>query len=209
MPNTATQKQKQSNGTPMAAGVTFGTVQIREYPNVLSNNPTCHYGPSIELAWQPANEKTYSAVSDFEKQTRSQRRSPRPTKPRGIYLSQVARETILKNCQKKDDESNDRSSCYSDEDIRAAIRQKHKDRMYRSINNALRSPVARIGDARRIMRTEKKVKRAIRNLHKQRNGDNTGDGSNASNTTPCHDELYKGWWLPFSAYIFWCIHPWW
>ena len=104
--------------------------------------------------------------------------------------------------QAEDDESNDRSSCYSDEDIRAAIRQKHKDRLYRSINNALRSPVARIGDARRIMRTEKKVKRAIRNLHKQRNGDNNGDGSNARNTTPCHDELYKGWWLPFSAYIF-------
>lgn len=54
--------------------VTFSTLEIREYPIVLGNNPSTLRGPSVELGWQPQSNKIIDLES-YEESRASNRRT--------------------------------------------------------------------------------------------------------------------------------------
>jgi hypothetical protein len=66
---TMTTKTKQS--------IRFDKIEIREFLVILSSNPSCHYGPSIELGWEynsaNTSDETFK-VSQYEKLRGSKRR---------------------------------------------------------------------------------------------------------------------------------------
>ena len=57
--------------------VKFHTVEIREYDIILSNNPACEVGPSIEIGWDYTDVNTADnaiRVSQYEKERFGKRR---------------------------------------------------------------------------------------------------------------------------------------
>lgn len=170
--------------------IQFDTIEIRTYPVVLSNNPACEYGPSIELGWnynkEEAAHKTIRRVSQYEKERFGKRRREKPGRPSQMYLSQVRREAILHDLG------------YSDKEVKKAMKDKRKARRQRSVSKFL-STGTRIKATVNGRRKERKVMRAVRNLKKRQEKNNSNgecDGLFFDNST-----VYKGWWIPFSAYI--------
>ena len=170
--------------------IQFDTIEIRTYPVVLSNNPACEYGPSIELGWnynkEEATHKTIRRVSQYEKERFGKRRREKPGRPSQMYLSQVRREAILRDLG------------FSDKDVKKAMKDKRKARRQRSVSKFL-STGTRIKATVNGRRKERKVMRAVRNLKKRQEKNNSNgesDGLFCDNAT-----VYKGWWIPFSAYI--------
>jgi len=53
-----------------AKKVSFGSIEIREYPRILGDNPSCKRGPAISLGWYNNGRKTKLSIDQFEK-TRS------------------------------------------------------------------------------------------------------------------------------------------
>lgn len=167
--------------------IKFKTVEIREYDIILSNNPACEYGPSIEIGWEYTAANAIR-VSQYEKERIGKRRQEKRGRPSKLYLSQVRREAMLKEAG------------YTDKEIKTAVKEKRKARLLRSLST-FRSFGTRINATVKGRRKERKILRAVRNLKKlqdnrKRKGESLTDlfFDNAS--------VYKGWWIPFSAYIF-------
>lgn len=174
----------------------FDVVEVREYPVVLSDNPACQYGPSVELGWEYniSNVSSDSSknngsdgekgnqritVSAYEKGRRGKRRTT-ASKPSKLYLSQVRRESTLKEAN------------YTEDELKAAIRAKSKARRQRSVSNVLMNPLDKIQSTIKAWRRNRKLKRALRNLKKKQNKEPTFE----------HSAIYQGWWLPFSGDLF-------
>ena len=169
--------------------VKFNTVEIREYEIILSNNPACEYGPSIGIGWDYTDINTADnaiRVSQFEKERFGKRRVEKHGRQSKLYLSQVRREAILKEAG------------YTDKEVKAAIRDKQKARLLRSVST-FESLGTRINATIKGGRKERKVLRAVRNLQKLQKKQKTE--SSTSYLMCDHTSLYKGWWIPFSAYI--------
>eukprot|EP00562_Extubocellulus_spinifer_P008694 CAMPEP_0178505280 /NCGR_PEP_ID=MMETSP0696-20121128/19047_1 /TAXON_ID=265572 /ORGANISM="Extubocellulus spinifer, Strain CCMP396" /LENGTH=183 /DNA_ID=CAMNT_0020134581 /DNA_START=24 /DNA_END=575 /DNA_ORIENTATION=+ len=172
----------------------FNAVEVREYPLVLSENPACEYGPSVELGWEyeyttnsntrttssSSNSDRYLTVSQYEQERQGKRRTT-AAKPSKLYLSQVKREAALKKAN------------YTDDDLKRAVRRKSEARRQRSLSNALMNPMSKIQASFAASRRNKKLKRAVRNLKKQK-------GKEPAALE--HSEIYSGWWLPFSGDLF-------
>ena len=166
--------------------IKFDAVEIREYPIILSNNPACQYGPSIEIGWEYVDIYTADnaiRVSQYEMERFGKRRREKPGRPSKLYLSQMRREALL------------REAGYADREVNNAIRDKKIARLRRSVNLFL-STGTRINATIKGSMKERKVMRAVRNLKKLQN--------NNKGNPPFYDKdsVYKGWWLPFSAYVF-------
>eukprot|EP00978_Attheya_sp_CCMP212_P049002 scaffold602781_cov59-Attheya_sp.AAC.1 len=97
-------------------------------------------------------------------------------------MSQVRREALLE-------------PAYSKDEVKQAIRLKEKVRQQRKFSNTSINPLTNVGQGLRHWSRNKKVKRAVRNLNKQ--NDTTTESSVAKK-----DNIYSGWWLPLSDYIF-------
>lgn len=169
--------------------IKFNTVEIREFPIVLSNNPSCHYGPSIELGWEYiiSSNSTDGAIdiSQYEMEREGKRRREKAGRPSKLYLSQVRREEMLA------------SAGYSTKEVKTAVKDKKKARRQRSLSKffRLRSRAQSHFEARR---REKKLGRAVRNMNRIQKRKKNGSDSFYDN--PAH--IYSGWWLPFSAHYF-------
>uniref|UniRef100_A0A6V2EEG0 Uncharacterized protein n=1 Tax=Ditylum brightwellii TaxID=49249 RepID=A0A6V2EEG0_9STRA len=185
---------------------TFTHVEIREYPIILGNNPATTYGPSVELGWEyayppcqqqqqqqhdNANNKEQSTpeqschikINDYEKQRQTQRKTT-ASKPYKLYLSPIRRETMLANAN------------YTKKEIQKATRSKDAARRQRSATTFLMNPVIKVQLNVERSRQEKKLKRAKRNL---RGG---GRLSKVGEVFYDHEDIYKGWRLPFSGDLF-------
>ena len=168
--------------------VKFNTVEIREYDIILSNNPACEYGPSIEIGWEYTDINTADdaiRVSQYEKDRFGKRRHEKHGRPSKLYLSQVRRESILKKAG------------YTEKEVNAAIRDKRKARLQRSVST-FQSLGTRIKATVSGRRKERKVMRAVRNLQKLQNNQK---GESPTDLFCDNVSLYKGWWIPYSAYI--------
>jgi hypothetical protein len=165
--------------------VSFGNVEIREYDVVLSNNPACGIGPSVELGWE-YQLGTSSKVNDYERKKGNRRRNTRE-----LYMSQYYRESLLY-------ETTDKA------DIQKAIQEKNRARRRIGISNRLRSPIALIQKNIRSIKREKKIGRAVRNLQRKKAGNILTDKvpSGDPDSILTSEEIYKGWWLPLSRYMF-------
>ena len=173
---------------PQTKHVKFNTVEIREYEIILSNNPACEYGPSIEIGWEYTDINTADdaiRVSQYEKERFGKRRQEKNGRPSKLYLSQVRREAILKEAG------------YTNKEIHAAIRDKRKARLQRSVST-FQSLGTRIKATVKGGRKEQKVLRAVRNLQKLQNKQK---GESPTDLLLDNASLYKGWRIPFSAYI--------
>lgn len=163
----------------------FDRVDIREYDTVLSNNPACRYGPSIELGWEYHQGRHHHdvSVSQYEKERQGKRR----TKASQYYLSEVQREATLQQAN------------FSKQDIKKATKSKNKARRRRDASNfVLNFNVALMV---REAKKNKKLARARRNLKKAKVAPATASKQEEPLLLE-HDNLYKGWWLPFSGDIF-------
>lgn len=165
--------------------IKFGAVEIREYPIILSNNPSCHYGPAVEIGWEYFDITAADGairVCQHEKKRFEKRGGDKPSRKSKFYLSQVKREALLKEAG------------YTEKDLKSAVRDKKIARVKRSLTKLLIRHIM-FADKVEGTVTERKLKRAKRNLKKLQNNER-GNSPFFDN-----DELYKGWWLPFSAYI--------
>ena len=169
----------------MSPEVQFDRVDIREYNTVLSNNPACRYGPSIELGWEYRQDQHHRdvSVSQYEKERQGKRR----TKASQYYLSEVQRDATLQQAN------------FSKQDIRKATKEKNKARRQRDASNfVINFNVVLMA---REAKKNKKLARARRNLKKAK----VTPAAACRGEEPVileHDDLYKGWWLPFSGDIF-------
>lgn len=179
------QKVSQHDHSPTMAKVKFSTVNIRQFPIILSNNPSCHYGPSIELGWEyedTEDEGQTIKVSQYESEREGKRRHTKAGNTSKLYLSQVRREAMLKEAG------------YTDKEVKSAIKDKNKARRQRSMSK-LQCIAPRISASFEGSRREKKVGRAIRNMDRMKcNKDEERFYESRV--------IYRGWWLPFSAHYF-------
>ena len=204
--------------------VTFQHVEIRDYPIILGNNPSTDYGPPIEIDWKYQNVHIHT-IDEYELQRQKQRKP----KSKQLYLSQVYRIWLLTEGQKVQPQQQNLQeqpprvpspttiniTRPTDDEINEAIRMKERDQLYRWIHNKLRYPNVVVEKEVRHWRRQKRIKRAIRNLTKKskKSGNGNGnasnnnnvkdDGSNSSSNAKNkkNDDVYRGWWFPFSAYI--------
>jgi len=95
-----------------ATNVRFGSIQVREYPQILGDNPACTDGPSLSIGWEYQQLPSLS-VNQFEK-IRCRR-----INKRGLLLSRKTREGRL------------RSMGYSQHEIASAVRSGNKIRTQR------------------------------------------------------------------------------
>ena len=163
----------------------FDRVDIREYDTVLSNNPACRYGPSVELGWKYRQDELHHnlAVSQYEKERQGKRRS----KASQYYLSEVQREATLQQ------------SDFSKQDIKKATKEKNKARRQRDASNFVLN--FNVPLMVREAKKNKKLARARRNLKKAKVSPVTANKQGEPVLLE-HEILYKGWWLPFSGDIF-------
>jgi hypothetical protein len=155
----------------------FDTIEIRYYPVVLSDNPAGEYGPPIELGWEYITQQDDFASCDANKLKVDAYESERQrTRKNRLYLSQVAREAMLRDAN------------YSENEMKEAMRQKKRARFYRSANNL----ILRINLLNTVTQTirngiqTKKLKRARKNLRKLK----------VNGVFHEHSDIYKGWWAP-------------
>ena len=169
----------------MSPEVQFDRVDIREYNTVLSNNPACRYGPSIELGWEYRQDQRQHdvSVSQYEKARQGKRR----TKASQYYLSEVQREATLQRAN------------FSKQDIKKATKSKNKARRQRNASNFVLN--FNVPLMVREAKKNKKLARARRNLKKAKVAPATAN-KQAEPVLLEHETLYKGWWLPFSGDIF-------
>mmetsp|Transcript_8701 Transcript_8701/g.12307 ORF Transcript_8701/g.12307 Transcript_8701/m.12307 type:complete len:162 (-) Transcript_8701:176-661(-) len=155
--------------------VLFDAVEIREYPIVLGNNPSSTIGPSIEIGWE---------YTDLEPQDVEDHANRKTIKRdvRALYVAPVVRESILL-----------RSEQYSHQDIDEAVREKNKVRQQRERSNFITNsnPINDVRKKVRYQKRRKKIGCAIKNLQKEQQEVEVRELN-----------LYRGWWLPFSAYVF-------
>jgi len=166
--------------------IKFNTVEIREYHIVLSDNPACGYGPSIEIGWEYTTTNCFK-VSQYENERIGQRRREKHGRPSQLYLSQVRREAMLKEAG------------YNEKEVKTAVRNKRRAQYQRSMSTCL-SLGTRIDATVKGIKKERKVMRAVRNLQRlqqNRKGESSTDYLFCNNAS-----VYKGWWMPLSAYIF-------
>lgn len=166
--------------------MSFGTVEIREYPIILSANPATKLGPSLELGWdyfvadtielilydeetgtvaiEPYRiENGQTAVDHYEAVRPSERRHHKVM--REMYLNSYEREALLEKY-------------YTAEEIKQAVEEKAELARSRSRSKYFPTAWSR-GRPKRI----RKVKRAVKNLRQKQVPEN----------------LYSMWWLPLEV----------
>ena len=155
----------------------FDTIEIRYYPVVLSDNPAGEYGPPIELGWEYTTQQHDLANCNTNKLKVDAYESERQrTRKNRLYLSQVAREAMLRDAN------------YSEKEMKEAMRRKKRARFSRSANNF----ILRINLFNNISQTirngvqTKKRKRTRKNLLKLK----------ADGVFHEHSDIYDGWWVP-------------
>ena len=170
--------------------VSFDTVVVREYPVVLSDNPGggSRYGPSVELGWEyrlasevQSLQSTkahrlchgWLSVDEYETIRPSQRRRTL----KSLFLFGNQREYRLK-----------KNYPYTDDDIQQAIAEKARIVQHRERSLLLQS--LRIRKNWSTVNRSRKIRRGVHNLKKKHL------------RSCCHHEIYNGWWLPLSAYLF-------
>ena len=166
--------------------IQFGTIEIREFPIILSNNPSCNCGPSIEIGWEYNATNPHQAIDvcEYEMLRIGKRRKDKAGRPSKLYLSQVRREAMLKDAG------------YSDKEVQDAVKEKQKARRQRSLSTYDSVPFI-IHANFKASRAEKKVGRAVRNMNRMQKKQNDRTEMFYEKST-----LYNGWWLPFSAHYF-------
>lgn len=157
----------------------FDTIEIRYYPVVLSNNPAGEYGPPIELGWEwecTTSQQHDLASCNENKLKLDEYERDRQRKRKSLYLSQVAREAIL------------RDSNYTEKELKEAMRRKDRARLSRAANNMLLScnPFNALHRTVEHKVQTKKLRKARKNLQKL-----DADGGFHE-----HSEIYNGWWRP-------------
>jgi len=154
--------------------VSFGFVDVRVYNVILGNNPECRFGPPIELGWEyrPVHPDCGGAVV-LSDYERERSKQREGRKVRPRYLPRVYREKLLE-------------SVATEKEVKDAMREKSEARKRRRLTNRLRAPGSRFLAKFLSERRGWKIRRAVRNLKK------AGIGGN----------IYRGWWLPLSAYLF-------
>ncbi|CAJ1950846.1 unnamed protein product [Cylindrotheca closterium] len=81
-----------SGGTPQRdSKVRFDSVEVREYPIILGDNPSCRQGPPITIGWEPKSD-VFTPVDEFEKLRSEERHSD----PDEMFVSSFNRIDILK-----------------------------------------------------------------------------------------------------------------
>jgi hypothetical protein len=155
----------------------FDTIEIRYYPVVLSDNPAGKYGPPIELGWEYYTTEQHDVdgcnASKLNLDAYEMERRPRRKK---IYLSQVAREAMLRNAN------------YTEKELQEAMRRKNRARSSRTANNMLMylNPLNCLRQKVECDVQIKKLKKAKKNLRKL-----SADGGFHE-----HSDIYNGWWRP-------------
>ena len=155
----------------------FDTIEIRYYPVVLSNNPGGKYGPPIELGWEYYTTEQHDIdscnASKFNLDVYERDRRP---KRKNIYLSQVAREAMLRDAE------------YTEKELEEAMRRKNRARSSRTANNMLMwlDPLYCLRQKVEYEVQIKKLKKARKNLLKL-----SADGGFHE-----HSKIYNGWWRP-------------
>jgi hypothetical protein len=144
---------------------------------VLSDNPAGEYGPPIELGWEYTTQQHDLANCNTNKLKVDAYESERQrTRKNRLYLSQVAREAMLRDAN------------YSEKEMKEAMRRKKRARFSRSANNF----ILRINLFNNISQTirngvqTKKRKRARKNLLKLK----------THGVFHEHSDIYDGWWVP-------------
>ena len=97
---------------PQEYSVHFGTITVREYDQIIGDNPACSSGPSLAIDWQ-YREYDPIPVDDFESGR------PRRLCAKDLVLSRGHREEILRHLQ------------YTDLEIAHAVRQNQEIRHQR------------------------------------------------------------------------------
>ena len=178
--------------------VSFDTVEIREYPIVLSDNPATRRGPSLELGWEyrlaseihpidhiSTGGEEYAKINagrlsvyEYEMLRPSSQRRPMHK----LYLFQPTREHRI------------RMHHFTVTEIREVEIVKSQIRQSRERSNVCRNPLTLVRkDCRESVRRSK-VKRAVRNLKKP--------NCEMSDPLTTANGIYNGWWLPLSAHLF-------
>lgn len=160
--------------------VSFDTVEIREYPIVLSTNPASQWGPAIELGWEyrltsdvrgVAVKEGRLSVSEYESLCPSCRR--RGTSELRLPLDERFQRVKAHN--------------FSDDEIERAWKERaaiYKSRV-RSISCL--SPAYVVREVVASVRRHAMIRRAVHNLTK------------LPNKKP--QNIYDGWWLPRSSHL--------
>ncbi|KAL7526014.1 hypothetical protein ACHAWF_001598 [Thalassiosira exigua] len=158
----------------------FGTVEIRRYPIVLSDNPGGKHGPPIELGWdytedgnEMSNDRRETAggtmsVSFYEKGRQGRRRSR-------LYLSHLQREEMLLQAE------------YTQRELDRATRRATTVRRKRCLSYMLSNPAQKVESNVRGDVAARKLRRAKENLRDLRDDDGHFHD---------HSDIYDCWWLP-------------
>ena len=97
--------------------VSFGSVHVRHYERIMSDNPSSTNGPSVGIGWEFVKKRP-KEIDEFEKTRKGRRKSE-------LMLSRAQREKIIK------------SLGYTDREIAAMVRESNKLRFQRrqTVNN--------------------------------------------------------------------------
>ena len=109
----ATHETEIENDSDNRQRVCFGDVQIREYPNVLGDNPSCSSGLPLTLDWKYAKFCTLS-LDDYECHRAPRRRTHQ------LKMTAEARKNILM--------SNEGDASVSADEVRRAERKLYRER---------------------------------------------------------------------------------
>lgn len=139
--------------------VSFQSVDVREYQQTLGDNPSCTYGPPVSLDWS-YTEASSMNLEDYEKVQQNSRRRPHQWR-----MSKRCRENMLKG-----------QLGYSDEEIKAAKKEKKKIQRGRSISQVT-SPFWRLEDAIQSIGRKLKGKDKSKELDKKGRGEDYHDTS--------------------------------
>jgi len=105
-------------------GVSFSTVQIREYSLILGDHPYCSGGPPLSLGWDHSEAETVP-IEVYERS-----RGPRKSQSQ-LKMGSEMRKDILARC-----------GCgYTRADFRRAERKLHKERVTNGLNRFFQAPV--------------------------------------------------------------------
>ena len=138
--NNSYRMRKESSTTKLR--VSFGGIQVRNYRQIIGDNPAVSCGPPIQLDWE--YEVQASVPLDTYEATKTYRR----TNPRQFLLNYYQRRTILSYC------------CgYSDDDIHQAEVQTDKVRRQRNMTKTM-APMMVVEDF--VGSAARKTKRLIR-----------------------------------------------
>lgn len=131
--------------------VSFGTIQVRNYPIVLGNHPASLFGPSIQLGWDYYYENdndctTQQSLDDYERQRR--------TIPQ-LFIKVTKRQDMLL------------AAGFTTDDIQVAMQQKQIVQQQRAASSSSTLWQSWRKQQRAAVRRQR-MKRAVHNLRKKK-----------------------------------------